>query len=856
MNQSFIVTAAFALAISCALNVARINAADQPRPPFADYKLADSELKVVGIDADPNESFLSLQLDSAGRLFAGCREALFVYEPAQNGLYQPRQLLYRFPKNSWVYGIAIRGTDLIVSTHTAVYTLEGAVLKREGIQPKRLLWGLPMLPYFEEHQGMHAVEIGPDGDLYVSLGDNLVGYGDFKRADHWGHWTFRHGENSTPITTVGAVVRLSPDGSRLVPIARGLRNCCGLAFDSNWNLFGNDNDHESLPDEYVPGRLLYITPHAYYSWPRGWLIEKHPWRTEMLATLNPNLGRYVPTGQAYYDDAFLPEKFRGNLLVAEWGKGVLPRYPLNQSGASFKADQMPFLQCVKNVRPVGVAIGRGGRIFVSSLVMHANEASPVCSSELIMITRADDAPNAPFDAYDETAASPEKLFAELESASCQRRYRAHVELQRRGNLVSREAATRLAGAPDGSPVQSSLAWIAASGGERAALVKLASSPDPNARLQGIRALARFGTSAQDLALFETALTDKNPQVAHAALIATFDRFDDYPKAAVLTCAQSDDSFLRQTAVQLLAEKAPLADLQKFTGSTLSSERMAGVLAAGFRLTVPPAVKPLPATIPLNAKGFNARGAYVDGVADLQKFGPLGVFTMADAWAHKTKTAEDDALFDMLSVRLNDADERIAKEAAFFLRLLKDPRVDAKAASILGIAAPVQTNAPIANAKDADTTEMPDAFRALDWSKESALGDAKQGQALFATRGCAVCHAVKAGDKGGGGPSLAGVAGRFNVAYLVESVMLPSKTVAPMFRASLVKLNSGEVLSGLICGETGDEIEMLLSNGTRRIVKKDAIEKRKVLEKSPMPEGLIQTPAELRDLLAFLIAQKN
>ena len=95
--------------------------------PFLDYHLADAELKVAGIDSDPTESFLALALDSAGRLFAGGREALFVYEPAPGGLYRPRQLLYRFPKNSWVYGIAIRGADLYVSTHTAVYGLAGAV---------------------------------------------------------------------------------------------------------------------------------------------------------------------------------------------------------------------------------------------------------------------------------------------------------------------------------------------------------------------------------------------------------------------------------------------------------------------------------------------------------------------------------------------------------------------------------------------------------------------------------------------------------------------------------------------------------------------------------------------------------
>src|SRR5689334_17671934 len=95
---------------------------------YSDYRRADTELKVVGIDSDPSESFLALELDSAGRLFAGAREALFVYEPAKGGLYQPRHLLYRFPKDSWIYGIAIRGPDLYVSTHTAVYVLEDAVL--------------------------------------------------------------------------------------------------------------------------------------------------------------------------------------------------------------------------------------------------------------------------------------------------------------------------------------------------------------------------------------------------------------------------------------------------------------------------------------------------------------------------------------------------------------------------------------------------------------------------------------------------------------------------------------------------------------------------------------------------------
>ncbi len=837
------------------LYVRAAEASANARPAFSDYRLADPELKVVGIDSDPTESFLALQLDGAGRLFAGGREALFVYEPAKHGLYQPRRLLYRFPKSSWIYGIAIRGDDLYVSTHTAVYILEGAVKKRAGIKPKRLLWGMPMLPYFEEHQGIHALAFGPEGDLYVSLGDNLVAYGNFRRADHWGHWTFYHGGNATPFTTAGAVIRLSPDGKTLEPIARGLRNCCGLAFDANWNLFGNDNDHESRPDEYVPGRLVQITPHAYFSWPRGWLIEKHPWRRDLLDTLNPNLGRYVPTGEAYYDEPFLPAKFRNNLMVAEWGRGVLVRYPLRTSGATFKVDQVPFLSGTNNLRPVGVAVGRGGRIFVSSLVMAGNEASPVCRSEIVMITRKDDAPNAPFFAYDETVISDKKLFAELGTESWQRRQRAQLELLRRGKTAWREAATCLAHAPAGSPLQASLIWLTSAGGATNQIEELAASLDGNTRLQAVRAVSHFESAAKACGLLDKALGDPDPQVVLAALIGLFDRCDDFPRVPVVALAANDDSFLRQTAVQLLAEKATLAELQQLAESSRVQERLAGALALGFRLTVPQATRPLPADFPLETNGFSLKVQYDDGIEQLGARDRAGVFTIADAWEDRAKTAEEETIFQLLTRRLNDADGQIARQAAFFLHLLNDARVDEQASAVLGPSSDTATNTPIANARSTGTLDLPEAFRAIDWEKEAARGDAKMGEKLFATRGCAACHQIRPGDKGGGGPSLVGAGGQFNVAYLVESVMTPNKTVAPMFRWTFIRLKNDEEFAGLVTGETADDLDLLLPSAIHRVVKKSEVARREIQNRSPMPEGLIQTPAELRDLLAFLISQK-
>ena len=759
-----------------------------------DYELADPELKVVKIDSDPKESFWGVQGDSMGRLFVGGREALFVYEPDPKGLYQPRKLLYRFPANSWVSDIAIRGNDLYVLTHNALYLLEGAVTKREAPKARRILWGLPPLRVFETHQGFHGLAFGRDGDLYVAFGDNLIGYGNFKRPDHWGHWTFFHGANGTPYTGSGAVIRISPDGNKLAPVARGLRNPCGLVFDADWNLFTPDNDHEGMFKDY-PGRLLYVTPHADFNWPRGWMLELKPWRADLLETMNSELGRYVPAGLTYYDDTYLPEKLRHCLYVAEWGKAALMRYHLREKGATFKADEFKLLTGKNNARPVGVGTGRGGRIFVTTLHMGGNDVSPVVQSDLLMITRVDDSATSPFTAYDPVAASNAKLAADLNDESWSRRYRARIELTRRGTIAPPKPA--------------------------------------------------------DYATLEKKLASKDPRVAHAALIAIFDGFDKFPFDAVGALARSRDSYLRQTACQLLAEKATLDQLQKLADSPVAADRLAGILALGMRLTVPSPTKPLPDYYPKTAPEFAPEVHYVGEKAKVGTFGPLSNFAMADVWKrNKERIPDGEKIFGFLQRRLYDADVQVAKQSAFYLRLLADPRTDVTAAALLQIKSDAIVK-PIAGAVASTATELPTEYRDADWAAEVAAGNAGEGRKLFDTRGCAKCHAIKPKDAGGGAPNLADTGKRFSAQYLAESIIVPSKVVAPAFRGTALETDDGRVIAGLVLGETETTLELLLVDGTRRTIAKKKIASRQIQELSPMPVGLIQNRKELRDLLAFL-----
>ena len=383
------------------------------------YRPVDERLKAVLIDHSPDESFCSIKVDSLGRLFVGCREALFVYEPDGKGGYQPRRELYRFPPDAWLAGIEIRGDDLYVLTNAALYLLPGGRTKREGLKPKRLVWGMPL----NIHNSCHCLAWGPEGDLYFDHGDPLLDYGDFSRPDHFGHWTIHCQPEGTtiPYSGSGGVFRIRPDGSDFRQEAGGLRGCVGLCFDHSWNLFTNDNDHESKPDLYTPARLMYVSQSIDFAWPRGWIASKNPDRFDLVETMIPAPGRGVPVGMTYYDEPLFPNEYRNCLYQARWDRFTIQRNALIPHGAEFRATDVPFLVGRDLARPIGVAVGRGGRMFAAISYMAHNEASPHYPSDLVMITRADDPNDHPFGPYDSVTAVPKLLWAELSKPSWGRR---------------------------------------------------------------------------------------------------------------------------------------------------------------------------------------------------------------------------------------------------------------------------------------------------------------------------------------------------------------------------------------------------------------------------------------------------
>ena len=129
--------------------------------------------------------------------------------------------------------------------------------------------------------------------------------------------------------------------------------------------------------------------------------------------------------------------------------------------------------------------------------------------------------------------------------------------------------------------------------------------------------------------------------------------------------------------------------------------------------------------------------------------------------------------------------------------------------------------------------------------------AERGREVITRARCLDCH--KLGDKGAGlGPDLTTVRSRFSPAEILESILLPSKVVSDQYKSKAVALADGRVVSGMPVVTEGENLVLLLSDGTRTTIKKADIEETKDSPTSVMPEGLINALSlrDISDLLAL------
>ncbi|MEZ6117724.1 MAG: c-type cytochrome [Pirellulaceae bacterium] len=130
------------------------------------------------------------------------------------------------------------------------------------------------------------------------------------------------------------------------------------------------------------------------------------------------------------------------------------------------------------------------------------------------------------------------------------------------------------------------------------------------------------------------------------------------------------------------------------------------------------------------------------------------------------------------------------------------------------------------------------------------GDATNGLAMF-KKHCATCHIH--GELGTAiGPNLTGMAVHPKEELLVN-VLDPSRSVETNFQIYQVITVNGQVISGMLAGESANSIRVIDSTGKEKQVLREDLEQLVSSPKSLMPEGFesSMTKAELTDLLTFL-----
>jgi len=879
-------------------------------------KALNADYQVTLIDQSPDAVYLGVKVDRDGNLFVGGREGLFLFALKPDGNYAARQELLRFPQDSIIMGLEFKDDDLYVLTSNALYLVPRGRVQRTKLQPQRILWGLPL----DLHVSFHCLAWGPDGDLYVTHGDPLLNYGDWKRPDHWGHWTLYCGRDNQPrpYTGQGAVLRMRPDGTNVRVVATGLRGPVGLAFTADGHLFTNDNDHESRADQYAPARLLHVLPGVDFAWPRGWMASKSPDRFDLIEPVVADLGRGVPCDLLAYGDEELAE-YQHKLLMCRWDRKAVTAYRLVPRGVSFSAKEETILQGEENCRPVGIATGRGGRLFVTNLYMAGNMAAPYCASDLVMVSRKNTkqsaSPNSSVvrqaeprgSIYDPSVRSVTELLADAQSDDTYQRQLAVRDLARRATDQELETWSRV------SEPRLRLAAVLAAGHKLTV-------PDPDSvPLENIelsypkenaffkRAQPFYGTAEKiDLATLGRvgsftiaqwwAVVERTPerQALFALLMqALRDPAEDVRLQAAYFLALLNDPQSEPLVINT-RRNVQLQRLAAAPERRVSQVWSVGPFEDGNDATLARAHAPeqdsLDLTVRFGARGWEAReitraaattnrtngqvshywyfrvqsGTRQTALVSLNGAGPARLWQNGTAVADSVPASaarpatEAQRLAWLVDLQPGGND--------FLLRLAgheAEPVADLRfrGPAALEVTLPEKLDSALLAARLRDaaqsggTQPLSPEFLSTNWTTAAEQGDPQEGRRLYGTLGCTKCHAIAPDQKSGGAPSLLEAKRRFTIPHLVESILLPSQHIAEPFRGQTLVLDDGRTFTGLVVAESQETLELLLPDATRRVIEKQQIEERGPNALSPMPAGLVRTPDELRHLLRYLLLDR-
>jgi putative membrane-bound dehydrogenase-like protein len=690
------------------------------------------------------------------------------------------------------------------------------------------------------HNGLSGFAWDGAGSMYFGLGENLGAA--YKLIGSDGTTLSGGGEG-------GSIYRCNADGSGLQRVATGFWNPFGMTVDGAGDLFAVDND----PDARGPCRLLHIIDGGDYGYRfRYGRKGTHPfqsWNGELPGTLPMVAGTSeAPCGIIACDFARLPSVYSHQLLVASWGDHTIETFKLTPRGASYSGQPRVVVRGDENFRPVGLAIAPDGSIVMSDWV---DKSYPVHGKGRIWRLNAKSPTDEPlssppyFKWRDETS-----IYRLFESAQLRPSWQA-LAISR---LTSPDLTRNL--------------------------MPMLASPDPFMVSAAVTAIGRPGNSPM---LFDI-LNRSNPPTAMrlGILLALRRTGDEKARVELYHFLDDPDPGVRRTAIQWVAEEG----LKNFSVRIDQAASKAPVTREVFEAWLA-ARAILDGKTSTNPSGEIPGEEYVATILKDSKQ-PLALRSIAVRMLrpdHPQLTPEIlSNLFQEGDAALREAVVRTAllrsdePSQAMLRRIAMDESqpmmLRALAVTGLGQTADKPETRHVLELASRDSKLKDDAERSIgrrssekkrtidEWRQElsNGSGDAAAGERIFYQPrgvGCFKCHRVD--NRGGAvGPDLSFIARSTSRDKLIESILEPSKEIAPAFTAWKVLTRDGKEHVGLILGETFDSYVLLGTvEGKTERIHRTQIEERTALTKSLMPDDLANqlTKRDFLDLLAYLLERK-
>ncbi|MCA9150980.1 MAG: DUF1080 domain-containing protein, partial [Planctomycetales bacterium] len=639
-----------------------------------------------------------------------------------------------------------------------------------------------------EH-GLHAIIPAPDGkSLYLVCG-NQTRFFPTETSRVPLHWSEDHllprietGFMAGVLAPGGFITKTDPEGKSFELIANGFRNEFDLAINADGELFTFDADMEwDIGDPwYRPTRVNHVISGAEFGWRNG----AGKWPDYYFDSFGAviNIGPGSPTGIGFGYGAKFPARYQNALFIADWSFGKLYAVHLSPEGGSYSGtaeefvtgQPFPITDVIINPLDGAMYITVGGRQTQSALyrVTYVGDES------------TDNAVTA-----NAAGTTERELRSKLES------FHGHAD------AAAIDAAWPHLGSSDRAirhAARIALEWQAPGTWRDRAL----SETDPAKAITALAALARstsrdeFHRQASDPAIPD-GLQDK--------ILAALNQIDFAALAhgEQINLLRTYSLTFTRLGHPSEANRAALAD--KFSALFPAGSRELNQMLANFLvyLDAPDAAGQI---MSLMAKA-PTQEEQIDYAMALR--------ACQTGWTMPLR----EEYFRWFVEKA--ANYRGGNTFASSLQTIKQNAVDKLTDQEREALRPILETAPV--------QQSPlDLLAARKFVKEWTLAelvplaeqgmasgrDLERGRQVYGAVACASCHRFK--QEGGlAGPELTGVAGRFSVKDLLESIVDPSKVISDQYTAVNITTHDGRVITGRVGNLFADNIsivENMLSPG--------------------------------------------